>query len=470
MLISLICTNRRWIVFLGLASLGLFGCGSGSGGVDAEGNPTAVTFSKSFGGPGFDSALHAIETSDGGYAFVGYRTEPGDITETWFTKLDGAGDLDWQTSLRDPSGLPRSLYLTAFAPAEDGGYCLAGQRRGTGGDLRDMYVARIDATGNVLWEATLDGGAFPAYQIIPGSGQPVAASLDTARAVVADVGTACYVSGFSYAALREIDVAFPEDALVSFTDVNGSPADRQYFGARRLITARADEGQVQWSRASYESAFVHGETSVAMMLDENMGVTVARTLPYAGSKGNQSGAYEILQYGPAGRVQLSRAFTLADVGRSASLLDDSVFGDGQIYDYYRRAAAGPIAVGSAGQMLLIGLPDALLRDYLRNEDGARLHADDMPPVVVALDRNVEPLWTQRIESVDNHLVDCTTLCEIPIPHGGQPLRLDVFDQYGNGIVGDGNTCTSFDPNATRPRCVIDIDQGNRSIFFEWQAR
>jgi hypothetical protein len=111
------------------------GCPSSpSGGGQAQPGeaPRATTFSKSFGGAGFDMANAAIGASDGGYAFVGALDgEPlrGDYSKLWINKLDANGNTQWQRTLGGSA--PGTVGAEAgvmrrVRPTPDGGSIIVG--------------------------------------------------------------------------------------------------------------------------------------------------------------------------------------------------------------------------------------------------------------------------------------------------------------------------------------------------------
>ena len=140
---------------------------------------------KSFGGSGEDTAQAIIETTDGGYAILGFtNSTDGDIQEKslavndyWLLKLDAEGNLQWNKTYggsKDDRG--QSLVQT-----QDGGYALTGYAMSDDGDgsvnngFHDNWVLKLDASGIIEWEKsfgfsghdhsydilqTIDGGYF----------------------------------------------------------------------------------------------------------------------------------------------------------------------------------------------------------------------------------------------------------------------------------------------------------------------
>jgi hypothetical protein len=123
------CTGPSWpslvsSTFAVAATVLLGGClesvDGGGPPLGDDGTPQprgAVTFSKSYGGAGDDTANDVIATADGGYAFVG-RAEVGSVRDVencagsnaerctndmiWLTKLDALGDVEWSTGYYQP--------------------------------------------------------------------------------------------------------------------------------------------------------------------------------------------------------------------------------------------------------------------------------------------------------------------------------------------------------------------------------
>ena len=151
---------RRCVgLFLALVMLwGAVSCGGSSGGGDRGG---AVTFSKSYGGPGSDEARAAIPTADGGYVFVGGHGEEDDgAHDLWISKLDANGDVQWQRAIGGLSA--RGVFPRTVRQAGDGGYVVVGFTvRRPGGTGHDAWVAKLSATGLIEWERAIDGAALP---------------------------------------------------------------------------------------------------------------------------------------------------------------------------------------------------------------------------------------------------------------------------------------------------------------------
>lgn len=92
-------------------------------------------------------------THDGGYIIVGSTGyTSGENGKVFLIKMNASGDVLWEKTYADGSGAGRSLARTP-----DGGYIIAGgfissRSRGIG-----VYLLKTDACGNFIWEKTIDG-------------------------------------------------------------------------------------------------------------------------------------------------------------------------------------------------------------------------------------------------------------------------------------------------------------------------
>jgi Secretion system C-terminal sorting domain len=140
-----------------------------------------LLWEKSYGGSGADKFNRIIATTDGGYIAVGSTTSTdGDVsglhgagsgsTDIWVVKLDGSGNIQWQKCLGGSAqDLPGSIVQTA-----DGGYILIGTAGSTDGDVsgshggNDVWVVRLDKNGNLVWQQCYgNAGGDNGYDIQP---------------------------------------------------------------------------------------------------------------------------------------------------------------------------------------------------------------------------------------------------------------------------------------------------------------
>ena len=132
-----------------------------------------IQWEKSFGGSKYDGANSIQATSDGGYIFAGYSgSNDGDVSgnhqslggflDFWVVKITAAGTLQWQKCYGGKYN-ENAFYIQKTT---DGGYVLSGTAESPDGDLScnagltDVWVIKIDATGNLQWSKSMGGSYY----------------------------------------------------------------------------------------------------------------------------------------------------------------------------------------------------------------------------------------------------------------------------------------------------------------------
>lgn len=106
------------------------------------------------GSANVDWAYELIRTPGKGYAFVGTTNGSGNGGyDVYFGKLDSLLNVEWIKTIGGSDwDLAYSLDLT-----QDSGYILAGETYSFGAGEKDMYLVRLNATGDTLWTRTYGG-------------------------------------------------------------------------------------------------------------------------------------------------------------------------------------------------------------------------------------------------------------------------------------------------------------------------
>ncbi len=129
-----------------------------------------IEWEKNYGGSDDDEALCIQQTSDGGYIVGGYTksSASGDVTgvnkgssDIWVVKLDASGNITWQKNY----GGDQNEELRSIRQTSDGGYICSGWTSSSangdvtdanhGGD--DIWVVKLDGSGNISWNKSYGG-------------------------------------------------------------------------------------------------------------------------------------------------------------------------------------------------------------------------------------------------------------------------------------------------------------------------
>ena len=78
--------------------------------------------------------------------------------DIYIVKLDGSGNVSWTKTI----GGSFSDYARSIIRSSDGGFVVAGYTNSFGAGGYDIYIVKLDSLGNVLWTKTI-GGSFSDY-------------------------------------------------------------------------------------------------------------------------------------------------------------------------------------------------------------------------------------------------------------------------------------------------------------------
>ena len=208
-----------------------------------------VSFVKTFGGSRNENARSITQTSDGGYAILGFtQSIDGDIETTknaiqydfWLLKFDNEDNLQWQKTY----GGSKDDKAFKIIQTYDNGFAIVGYGKSDDGDVdsnegfEDVWVLKLDANGNILWK-TITGfsGTDQGFTIIQTTdgGYFVGSILDvTASGGLGNSKFAARHAGGDYWGLK--------------LDGSGNIEWRKYFGGTNTDTcydvAEASDGYI----------------------------------------------------------------------------------------------------------------------------------------------------------------------------------------------------------------------------------
>src|SRR5690606_31076466 len=135
----------------------------------------AIQWQNTIGGSDGDFMTVLEATDDGGYIMGGYSSSniSGDKTENsnggidmWIVKIDASGNISWQNTI----GGSGDDFLISLKQTSDGGYIVgSGSDSNISGDKTenskgglDYWILKLDTAGNILWQKTY-GGNMPEF-------------------------------------------------------------------------------------------------------------------------------------------------------------------------------------------------------------------------------------------------------------------------------------------------------------------
>lgn len=130
---------------------------------DSNGN---LEWQKSLGGSANEECWDVFLTLDDGFLVVGStQSSDGDVSSKsntnynyWAVKLDASGNLEWENTYFYNSNAHALAY--AADNTSDGGFMLTGYTYVDNTNRYDVWIVKIDANGNPLWNQSFGGTSF----------------------------------------------------------------------------------------------------------------------------------------------------------------------------------------------------------------------------------------------------------------------------------------------------------------------
>ncbi len=115
------------------------------------------SWGKSYGSSNDEYAKDVVASTDGGYLLAGTTASFGSgSTDGWLVKVDEAGSIEWEKVYGD---FEWDQFDSAIQTS-DGGYLLTGSTASWGGGSYDIWIVKIEASGNITWENTYGDGGY----------------------------------------------------------------------------------------------------------------------------------------------------------------------------------------------------------------------------------------------------------------------------------------------------------------------
>lgn len=115
-----------------------------------------IDWQRTYGSTTDDFAYSIQQTTDGGYIAAGHTDATG-WGDMWLLKLTSSGTITWQKSYGGGTGLDDWDGAYFVRQTSDGGYIATGETGYFGAGNHDIWVLKLDASGNVTWQKSYGG-------------------------------------------------------------------------------------------------------------------------------------------------------------------------------------------------------------------------------------------------------------------------------------------------------------------------
>jgi hypothetical protein len=113
-----------------------------------------LVWMKTYGGTERDFGESVIQTSDGGFAIVGWTWSFGEGgSDVYLIKTDSDGEVLWECTY----GGSQDDRAMGLVETTDGGFIMSNWTRSYGSGESDVYIVRTDPEGSMLWSKTVGG-------------------------------------------------------------------------------------------------------------------------------------------------------------------------------------------------------------------------------------------------------------------------------------------------------------------------
>ncbi len=118
---------------------------------DKTGN---ILWQKNYGGAREDEGYSVGETADGGYIVAGRTRSYGSgMYDVWLMKVDPSGEKTWDKAF----GGALDDEASSIKQTIDGGFIIVGNTKSFGSGMYDVWLLKIDQFGGKIWDKTIGG-------------------------------------------------------------------------------------------------------------------------------------------------------------------------------------------------------------------------------------------------------------------------------------------------------------------------
>jgi hypothetical protein len=206
--------------------------------LDSSGN---VQWAKTIGGSADDVANSIIQSSDGGYVVAGWtRSFGAGYVDIYVVKLDSSGNVQWTKTI----GGSHEDGAWSIIQSSDGGYVVAGRTWGFGEGGLDFYVVKMDANGNVCFSQNITNysvsstvGSFSSPSTVAISQSPTVSTISPTISYGGSVSDVCALAPAPHLCSASQDCGFSSAVATNKEDVKSYGCSAGGVLSRFLIPA-----------------------------------------------------------------------------------------------------------------------------------------------------------------------------------------------------------------------------------------
>jgi uncharacterized delta-60 repeat protein len=110
-----------------------------------------IEWQRTYGGANDDSLSNIKQTSGGGYIIGGEtRSFGAGEDDIWIIKLNPSGEIEWQRTY----GGSNEDFIYNIRQTNDGGYIVGGNTQSFGAGAKDFWILRLTPSGDIEWQKT----------------------------------------------------------------------------------------------------------------------------------------------------------------------------------------------------------------------------------------------------------------------------------------------------------------------------
>ncbi len=133
------------------------------GDFNASGSVGIIPWAKAFGLSNWDTGVQFCETSDGGYVIAGCTKSSGSGGyDILVLKINSSGNILWAKTF----GGSGDEEANSMCKTSDGGYLVAGYTNSFGSGSSDIFVLKLDDSGNIVWAKAYGGSDIDVAKVI----------------------------------------------------------------------------------------------------------------------------------------------------------------------------------------------------------------------------------------------------------------------------------------------------------------